>query len=123
LPASSTSASLSWGLYLMACVLLVASLHPTATAVYTASQKHALLSVADGIAAELCSLHDGMGVELALNSPVPGTVVVLSGHEVTASSGGLSEKAICSLPLDNETLLPGVSYFAYLGDGEVQFDV
>ncbi len=118
-PASTLSASLSWGVYLIAAVGLIGAFVPVLNGVYARSDESAAATTVAAVTRVLNGLRPGVLVNLTY-SPPAGEPLVLSGHRLALTAQLATVVGACSWNLPNVTLVSGRSYRFYLEGSTVE---
>jgi hypothetical protein len=104
----------SWGVYLVAAVVLVLVLSPQLSALAASSRESADWRYLDGVREAVDSLRPGVSVAIALNSPLSPDPIRLGGRMVACSYGGVSLALATRWSLPSVTLIPSSVYLLSL---------
>jgi hypothetical protein len=114
MPASSVSSLTSWGLYLLATVVLLAILSPMLSGSFQSATAGADSRNLDGVRAVFDALQPGIRMTFSFGEATGSDPIRIGGHLITCASavGKLTVPSRWGLP--NMILLPSVDYSAQL---------
>ncbi|MDE1852709.1 MAG: hypothetical protein KGI38_03055 [Thaumarchaeota archaeon] len=120
MPASSTGALNSWGLYLIAAAALLLVLVPVLTSTAMSSREGADWRNVDGLRAVIDSLRPGVTVEYHYGASASGDPIHLGGRSVSCSYGGGTVSLRTRWPLPDVTISPTAAYDLRLVGGTAE---
>lgn len=109
----------SWGIYFAGAAALLLLMSPVIASASKDSREGVDLRNVEGVHAVLASLTPGVSVRFQYGVSASDDPIVTQGHQLRSSYGGGVVEMYSAAALSNETLLPRVTYRAYLGGGEV----